>query len=159
MHYSSVAYALISHGKTQPQRISPLTAYPVISVSCLTGRVEIYLGVTRDAPLHDYTQTCSRCARGLMCLEFDSWGEFWAVVLHGVQTVCPELCWSHLSSHQFPENKGWSPFPPNSKCRHGGMRTEKGSHLVFLAGFTDDLAKSSGPCKGSVLGFKDDGNP
>ena len=106
VHYSSVAYALISHGKTQPQRISPLTAYPVISVSCLTGRVEIYLGVTRDAPLHDYTQTCSRCARGLMCLEFDSWGEFWAVVLHGVQTVCPELCWSHLSSHQFPENKG-----------------------------------------------------
>ena len=106
VHYSSVAYALISYGKTQPQRISPLTAYPVISVSCLTGRVEIYLGVTRDAPLHDYTQTCSRCARGLMCLEFDSWGEFWAVVLHGVQTVCPELCWSHLSSHQFPENKG-----------------------------------------------------
>ena len=100
VHYSSVAYALISYGKTQPQRISPLTAYPVISVSCLTGRVEIYLGVTRDAPLHDYTQTCSRCARGLMCLEFDSWGEFWAVVLHGVQTVCPELCWSHPPSHQ-----------------------------------------------------------
>ena len=59
-----------------------------------------------------------------------------------VQAVCPELFWSHPQPTNFLKTRTDQPFHPTQRCRHGGMRTEKGSRFVFLFGFTDDLQKT-----------------
>ena len=95
--------------------------YPV-----LTGIVEIYLGVMRDA--------LRMVTPGQMVDVHADYCDY-ACVGGGagcVQTVCPELFWSHPQPTNFLKIRTDQPFHPAQGCRHGGMRTEKGSRLRVL---------------------------
>ena len=93
--------------------------------------------VTPGQMVNVHADYCAKNSQGLFIGENSR-----AVVLQGVQAVCPELCWSHPHPTNFLKTRTDQPFHPTQRCRHGGMRTEKGSRFVFLVGFTDDLQKT-----------------
>ena len=71
-----------------------------------------------------------------------------------VQTVCPELFWSHPQPTNFLKIRTDQPFHPAQGCRHGGMRTEKGSRLRVL-----DMDIRMTLQKAQFWVSKTDGNP